>query len=78
MVQTNLFTKQKYSHRYREQTYGCQEGKSGGGLNWEIVIDIYTLLFIKRFLIRTSCTVWGTLLGALQWRIWEKNLEKNG
>ena len=44
----NLFTKQKYSHRYREQTYGYQEGKSGGRLNWEIVIDIYTLLYIKK------------------------------
>ena len=48
MVQMNLFTKQKYSHRYREQTFGYQEGKSGGRLNWEMVIDIYTLLHIKR------------------------------
>ena len=22
----NLSTKQKHTHRYREQTYGCQEG----------------------------------------------------
>ena len=43
MVQMNLFTKQKYSHRHRKQTYGCQGGK--GGINWKI--DIYTLLYIK-------------------------------
>ena len=26
---------------------GYQRGKVGGGLNWEIGIDIYTLLYIK-------------------------------
>ena len=47
MVQMNIFTKQKLSHRCinRKQTYGYQEGK--GGINWEIEIDIYTLLYIK-------------------------------
>ena len=25
----NLFTKQKYSHKGRKQTYGYQEGKGG-------------------------------------------------
>ena len=44
----NLFTKQKWSHRCRKQTYGYQGGKAGGGINWEIVIDIYTLLYIKQ------------------------------
>ena len=44
----NLFTKQKQSHRYRKQTYGYQRGKVGGGINWEIRIDTYTLLFIKQ------------------------------
>ena len=43
----NLFTKQKQSHRCRKQTYGYQEGK-GRRINWEIGIDIYTLLFIKQ------------------------------
>ena len=45
MVQMNLFTKQKLSHRRRKQTYGYQGGK--GGINWEVRIDIYTLLYIK-------------------------------
>ena len=31
-----------------KQTYGYQGGKgAGGGINWEIGIDIYTLLYIK-------------------------------
>ena len=30
MVQMNLFAKQKYRHRHREQTYGHQGGKGGG------------------------------------------------
>ena len=43
MVQMNLCMKQKLSHRCRKQTYGYQGG-SRGGINWEIGIDIYTLL----------------------------------
>ena len=43
-VQMNLFTKQK-NQRYRKKTYGYQG--MGGAINWEIVIDIYTLLYIK-------------------------------
>ena len=31
----------------RKQTYGYQRGKVGGGINWEIGVDIYTLLYIK-------------------------------
>ena len=45
MVQMNLFTKQ--SHRCRKQTYGYQWGKSGGGINWKIGIDIHALLYVK-------------------------------
>ena len=39
----NLFTKQKLSHRCRKQIYGYW----GERINWEIVSDIYTLLYIK-------------------------------
>ena len=31
MIQMNLFTKQKWTHRLRKQTYGYQMGKVGGG-----------------------------------------------
>ena len=44
----NLSTKQKQSYRCRRQTYSYQGVKRGGGINWEIGIDIYTLLYIKQ------------------------------
>ena len=47
----NWFAKQKQRHRYREQMYGHQGGKAGAegdGMNWEIGIDIYTLICIKQ------------------------------
>ena len=53
MVQMNRFAGQKLRHRCREQTYGHQGGKGvgrgerGGVMNWEIGIDIYTLICIK-------------------------------
>ena len=53
MVQINQFVGQKWRHRYREQTYGRQGGEAVGGgcgggvMNWEIGIDIYTLICIK-------------------------------
>ena len=49
----NRFAGQKWRHRCREQTYGHQGGESGGGeggggvMNWEIGIDMYTLMCIK-------------------------------
>ena len=52
MVQMIRFAGQKLRHRCREQTYGHQGGKlrwggAGGVLNWEIGIDMYTLMCIK-------------------------------
>ena len=52
MVQVNRFAGQKLRHRCREQMYGYQGEKvagvvGGGGMNWEIGIDIYTLICIK-------------------------------
>ena len=51
-VQMNWFAGQKLRHRCREQTYGHQGGKlqgvgGGGVMNWEIGIDMYTLMCIK-------------------------------
>ena len=45
-IQINASTKQKLNYRSRKQTYGCQ-GLRGGGINWEIGIYIYTLLYIN-------------------------------
>ena len=52
MVQMIWFAEQKLRHRSREQTYGHQGGKvTGGGdcgvMNWEIGIDMYTLMCIR-------------------------------
>ena len=52
MAQMNWFAGQKLRHRCREQTYGHQGGESsrggcGGVMNWEIGIDMYTLICIK-------------------------------
>ena len=49
-VQMKLFIKQR--HRYRKQMYGYTDIESklmgnGGGINWEIVTDIYILQYIK-------------------------------
>ena len=44
MVKMNLLTKQKLNHGCRKQTYSYQGGK--GRINWEIWLDIYTLLYI--------------------------------
>ena len=42
-----LFSKQKLKYRHREQTW-ISRGKGGGdGMNWEIGIDIYTLLCVR-------------------------------
>ena len=52
MVQMNQFAGQKLRHRCRGQTYGHQGGKAaagggGGVMNWEIGVDMYTLMCIK-------------------------------
>ena len=40
-----LLAKQKERHRHREQIYGHQR-EWGDEMNWEIGIDIYTLLIL--------------------------------
>ena len=47
MIQTNLFTKQKQTHRLREQLMVTREEGLGGGIVREFGIDIYTLLYLK-------------------------------
>ena len=41
----NLFTKQKQTHGLRKQIQCYQRGKVGGGINQEIRINIYILLY---------------------------------
>ena len=41
MTQMNMSTKQKQTHRHREQTYGCQEGWRGRrGMDGEFGVSI--------------------------------------
>ena len=49
MIQMNLFTKQRQTHRLREQTYGYRGGGEGWGegIVRELGIDMYTLLYLK-------------------------------
>ena len=37
MAQMNISTKQ--THRHREQTYGCQGGGEGSGMDWEFMVS---------------------------------------
>ena len=45
----NFSKKQKQSHLCRKQSYDYHWGKEGR-INWEIGIDIYTLLYIKQYI----------------------------
>ena len=49
MTQINTFMKQKQTHRLRKQTCVYQREKVGGGaeINYEVGINICTLLYIK-------------------------------
>ena len=47
MTQMNLSTKQKQTHRHREQTGGCQRGGGcGGGMEWEVGVSRCKLVYI--------------------------------
>ena len=47
MTQMNFSTNQKQTHRHREQIWGCQGGRGGGGLEWEIGVSRGKLLHIE-------------------------------
>ena len=47
MTQMNLCTKQKQTHRHREQTCGWQGGGGWGGMDWEFGVSRYKLLYIE-------------------------------
>ena len=73
----NLFTKQKQSHRCRKQTYGYQGG-TGGGINWEIRIDIYTLVYIKSITNKNLLYSTGNSTQYSVMTYMEKNLKMSG
>ena len=48
MIQNNLFTKQKKTQRFQNQTYDYQRVNTGERINWVAEMNIYTLLYIKQ------------------------------
>ena len=47
-MQMNLSTKQKQTHRHREQTDDCQGGEGfRGGMEWEVGVSRCKLLCVK-------------------------------
>ena len=53
----NELTKQRETHRLREQTYGCrqQEGKDGEKDSREFGMDMYTLLYFNWITNKSYC-----------------------
>ena len=47
MIQMDLFSKEKQTHRYRKLTYGYQEETWQGGINQEFGINVHTLLYTR-------------------------------
>ena len=47
MIQMNLLTNQKETHRLREKTYGCWREGKGLGMVREFGMDAYPLLYLK-------------------------------
>ena len=43
-----LSTKQKQTHRHREETCGCQEGGWWTGMDWEVEVSRCKLLHLER------------------------------
>ena len=63
MIQINFFTNQRVTDEEKKLT--VLKGERQGRINWETVIDIYTMLHIK-WIIKTHCIAQGPLLNTLQ------------
>ena len=60
----NLSVKQKQTHRYREQIYGCQG--DGGVTEWEFGIRRCKLLYIEWINNKAYCIVQGNIFNILR------------
>ena len=67
MIQMNLFAKQKETHRLREQTYGCWEGK----VVREFGMDICIFKMDNQ-----QVPTQGTLLNVIWHPRWERGLRE--
>jgi len=61
IIQVNLDTKQKQTHRHGKQTYGYQRGEGRGRANWEHEINRYKLLHVTSDQIRSVAQSCPTL-----------------
>ena len=64
VIQMNLLTKQKQTHRHRKQTSGYQREK-GLGISQKFGINIFTLLYIKKINDKILCVVQGKIFNIL-------------
>ena len=64
VIQMNLLTKQKQTHRHRKQTSGYQREK-GVGISQKFGINIFTLLYIKKINDKILCVVQGKIFNIL-------------
>ena len=80
MIQMNLLTKQKETHRLRQQTYGSWVAKRmRGRAVREFGMDMYTLPYLKWVSNNGLLyTAHGTLPSVTWQPGWEGSLEENG
>ena len=73
----NLYMKQKQTPRHTEQTYGCQGGGAGGGVEWEFGVSRCKLLRRKQINNKVLCVAQGAIFDILRKTITEKNIFLN-
>ena len=74
MIHMNLFTKQKRTHRLREQTYGYR----AGGIVREFGIDTYLLLYLKYIINKILLYSTGNSAQCLWQPRWDGSFGENG
>ena len=65
MIQMNLFTKHKQTHRGRKQTHDYQRGKQWGRDELGVGIGRWKLVGMKQINNKTYCIARGTILNIL-------------
>ena len=71
----NLYTKQKQTHRHREQTYGYQ-GEEGSGIDWEFGVGRCKLLHLEWMNIGSYSIAQETISNLLGQNMMENNMRK--
>ena len=77
MVKMILFVSRNRDIDTKNKCIDTKE-EAGCGMNWEIRIDIYTLLCIKQITNENYCITEGTLFSALQRPKQERKKKKRG